>query len=234
MICKNCGKEVKNEAAFCLSCGAKTEKSTVINVDTATAATEKTKKKYTTKFVVGALIFVVLIIVIAVIGSIGDDDVSSSKDYIFKSNSQSGASFDCTIDDVISGYNKNIDKHLTNGGDDFKLDIGYFIKKNGKYFMSSSNNAYSITIFIDENDYVYGVEYDVDNSLLMSDEYSDLNFILIRGLFNSVEPDKSYDEISEILGDTIDNGVLQKDNVKHVVIAESSLTKFASMAVLDE
>lgn len=167
-----------------------------------------------------------------------DDESSngktSSKDYVFKSNSQSGASFNCTIDDVIKGYNKNIDKHLTNGGDDFKLDVGYFSKEDGKYFMSSSNNAYSITIFIDENEYVYGVEYDVDNSILMSDEYSDLIFVLVRGLYNSVEPDKSYDEICDILGDAINNGALQKDNVNHVVIAENSLTKFASMASFDE
>lgn len=231
MICKNCGKEMKNGAAFCSSCGAKTEE-VPINATAVTADTPK--KKYPTKLVIGAIIAAILIIIIAIAASVGDDSDSNSKGNVFKSNSQSGASFNCTIDDVISGYNKNIDKHLTNGGEDYKLNKGYFSKENGKYFLSSSNNAYSITVFIDDDEYVYGVEYDVDNSLLMSDEYSDLIFVLVRGLYNSVEPNKNYDEISEILGDAINNGVLQKDNVKHVVIAESSLTKFASMATLEE
>ncbi len=231
MICKNCGKEMKDGATFCPSCGAKTEE---VSVNATVVTADAPKKKYPTKLVICAIIAVIVIIVIAIAASGGDDSDSDSKGNVFKSNSQSGASFNCTIDDVISGYNKNIDKHLTNGGDDFKLDIGHFSKENGKYFLSSSNNAYSITVFIDENDYVYGVEYDVDTSLLMSDEYSDLIFVLVRGLYNSVEPDKSYDEIREILGDAINNGVLQKDNVKHVVIAENNLTKFASMATLDE
>lgn len=72
MICKNCGKEIKDGAAFCSSCGAKTEESTVTNVDTATAVAE-TKKKYPTKLVIGAIVAVIVIIVIVIAASGGGD-----------------------------------------------------------------------------------------------------------------------------------------------------------------
>ena len=72
MFCKNCGKEIKDGAAFCSSCGAKTEKSTVTNVDTTTAAAE-TKKKHPTKIVIGAIIAAIVIIIIAIVASNGGD-----------------------------------------------------------------------------------------------------------------------------------------------------------------
>ena len=72
MFCKNCGKEIKEGSAFCPECGAKTEESTVTNVDT-TTATAETKKKHPTKIVIGAIIAAIVIIIIAIVASNGGD-----------------------------------------------------------------------------------------------------------------------------------------------------------------
>lgn len=77
MICKNCGKEVKDGANFCPSCGAKTENQIATNIEVGSAAAETAKKKYPTKLVIGAIIAAIVIIIIAIAASGGDEGGSS-------------------------------------------------------------------------------------------------------------------------------------------------------------
>lgn len=244
MICKNCGKEINDSIGICTSCGANTGNQFMSNTETATAVVS-TKKKPPTKPVIGAIIAVVVIILITFIGLLTSFILFADDNEVFKSNSPSGASFNCTMDDVIKRYNRNIDKHLKNDGlsdeeyeaikNQFKMDASYFIKESdGKYFVSTSNNSYGITVFTDDSDNVYGVEFVCRTDVFLDSANSDTLMLLIRGLFNAVEPSKSYDEIKDIVANTADKGVIQKDNVKHVVTYETNNIRFASMAMFDE
>lgn len=80
MICKNCGKEIQEGVAFCSSCGAKAEESTVANIDSSTAAAETTKKKYPTKLVIGAISAAIIIILLAIGASSGDEESGNGID----------------------------------------------------------------------------------------------------------------------------------------------------------
>ena len=250
MFCKNCGKEMKDGSAFCSECGTKNEQGTTeVNTQidatafqsamsnssgTAVAVKKKSKGKF---IIIGVFVLLIIIVIACAVGGSSD---------VIESSSETGASFNCTIDDVIDRYNSNIDEHLINDANlsdeeynsvknQFKMNKSNFEQQEEhKYFASSNNDSYGITVFTDENNYVYGVEFVVQNDVILDRSLSDQVFLLIRGLYNSVEPSKSYDEIEDIVTVASKDGVLQKDNVKHVVTYETTTTRFASIALFNE
>lgn len=246
MFCKNCGKEMKNGDTFCRECGAKAELNTSVQTNQIDAeafqsamansgGTVVVKKKSKGKFILIGVFAVLIIIVIACA-------VGGSSDVI-ESNSESGASFNCTIEDVIERYNDNIDEHVVNDSnysDDeheeiknqLKLKKSYFERETeNKYFVS--NGIYGITIQLDDNGNVYYFDMVWRNNL--SDTESGLIMIPLRGLVLSVQPSMDYDTANQIIIDT-DNasGILQKDDVKYMVTYESDCTRFSAVAMFDE
>lgn len=247
MLCKNCGKELKKGAEFCHECGAKAELNETVQANpieanapqpdmTNPSGTAAVKKKSKGKIILIAVFAILIIIVIAcAVG--GDSDV-------IESNSESGASFNCTMEDVIERYNDNVEEHFVNDSglsdgefekirNQYKLKKAYFTEESdGKYFVSSSNNAYGITIQVDDEKNVYFVEMVWNNNI--TDAESQAVMVLLRGLIMSVEPSKDYDEINQLIIDTDNSGgILQKDNVKHAAIYESNCTRFAAVANFD-
>lgn len=248
MFCKNCGKEMKNEDAFCRECGAKAESNDTAQANpidagafqTAVASSGDTvavKKKSKVKWIVIGVFVVSIIIVIACA-------VGGSSDVI-ESNSETGASFNCTIEEVIERYNSNVDEHFVNDSglskseyeefkEQFKLKKSYFTQESeNKYFCSSSGDVYGITIQVDDNGNVYFVDMVWKNNL--SKEESSAIMILLRGLILSIQPSKDYDTVKQIIIDTDNtNGILQKDNVKYMATYESNCTRFSAIALFDE
>lgn len=248
MFCKNCGKELKKGAAFCHECGAKVEINETVqanpiesNVSQPTMANNSivtSIKKISKEKLILIIAIPIWIIIIIACAMGGDSDV-------IESNSESGASFNCTMEDVIKRYNDNVEEHFVNDAglsdnefekirNQYKLKKSYFTEESdSKYFVSSSNNAYGITIQVDDEKNVYFVEMVWNNSL--TDAESQAVMVLLRGLIMSVEPSKDYDEINQLIIDTDNSGgILQKDNVKHAAIYESNCTRFAAMANFDD
>ena len=231
MICKNCGKEVKENDLFCIECGTKIENTAVNspmttplqtpvgNSDNAVAV----KKKYPTKLLVIILAFVFFALTV----------ISSSD--VIESNSESGASFNCTMEDVIERYNDNIDEFIVNDSglsenefeevkEQVKLKESYFTKESeNKYFVS--NDTYGITIQLDDDGNVYFIDMVWGNNL--SDDLSTIIMHLLRGLIVSVQPSLDSDDAKQIVIDT-DNtsGILQKDDVKYMVTYEMIVHDF--------
>ena len=105
MICKNCGKEVKDGANFCPSCGAKTENQIAANIEVGSATAETAKKKYPTKLVIGAII-VVVIVIIGILGSSDED----SESLTVKSDNYNGMSFNYDVSEWCTRFNEAIDE----------------------------------------------------------------------------------------------------------------------------
>lgn len=241
MICKNCGKEVKENDLFCIECGTKIENTAVNSpMTTPLQTTIKTanstvavKKKYPGKLVIICIAFVFFIIFLAIIGS---SDV-------IESNSESGASFIYTMEEVIERYNDNIDEVVVNDSglsenefeevkEQIKLKESYFRKESdNKYF--ASNDTYGITIQVDDDGNVYFIGMVWGNNL--SDDLSTIIIHLLRGLIVSVQPSLDSDDAKQIIIDT-DNtsGILQKDDVKYMVTYENDCTRFSFIAMFDE
>ena len=205
------------------------------------------------------LLFLVSMIFGAGSGSSGEGtsqtDVSVSDDVnagnvVIASNSESGASFNCTFDDVIERFNANIEAHIVNDSgltdaqyqefkNMLKISKSEFIQETeSKYFytkkhLQSNEDLYGITINIDDNGRVYCVEMVWQNSL--DDSTKSMVMILLRGLISSVETSKSYDEANQIIIDTdSQGGIMQKDHVKYGAFYESDVTRFAALALIDE
>ncbi len=110
MFCKNCGKEMKDSAAFCPECGAKTENQIAANIEVGSATAETAKKKYPTKLVIGAIIAAIVIIIIAIAASGGDDsdnvdDFGSGNIIIENTDYELGATYNMTPNQFIYRYN---------------------------------------------------------------------------------------------------------------------------------
>jgi len=250
MICKNCNKEIANTSIYCPECGIKTELNETVQINQATTIQPKsavinqiattTKKKPSKEIVIliAVIAFWIVFGIIFVIVCAFDNNSD-----VIVSNSESGASFNCTMEDVIERYNDNIDEHITNDSnysDDeyekiknqLKLKKSYFEKETeNKYFVS--NSTYGITIQLDDNGNVYFIDMVWGNNL--SDIESDVITILLRGLIISVQPSMDYDTAKQIIIDT-DNAsrILQKDDVKYMVTYESNCMRFSAIAMFDE
>lgn len=237
MFCKNCGKEMKDGATFCTECGTKVMETVSTEGNTTPNTTVVTKKMTKGKMVLIAVFAMLIIIVIACV-------VGGSSDVI-ESNSETGASFNCTIEEVIERYNDNIDEHFVNDSglskseyedfkEQFKLKESYFTKESeNKYFCSSSGDSYGITIQVDDNGNVYFVDMVWRNNL--SKVESNAIMVLLRGLILSVQPSIDYDTANQIIIDTDNSiGILQKDNVKYMITYESNTMRFSAIAMLDE
>lgn len=106
MICKNCGKEINDGAAFCSSCGAKSEV-TATDSDNLSANNVTNKKKYPTKLVIGAIIAAIVILVIGIVVSIGDDETSDNLSST-KTNSSANSFFEDTVGDSEENVIKSL------------------------------------------------------------------------------------------------------------------------------
>jgi len=257
MLCKNCGNEMNNGATFCNRCGVnhgntQTGNNRHGNSPAINVASSACLKKNTRTELMPIIIIVAIIVGSFVFGGLKvmfsllvDDDFGSPFGIysdVIVSNSESGASFNCTMEEVIERYNDNIDEHIINDShsDDeyeeiknqLKLKKSYFEKETeNKYFVS--NSTYGITIQLDDNGNVYFIDMVWGNNL--SDIESNVIMILLRGLIISVQPSINYDTATQIVIDTDNStGILQKDNVKYMVTYESNCTRFSAVAMFDE
>lgn len=98
MLCKNCGSDISDEAAFCPYCGQKTEQ--LIN-----ASSKKAKKR------IAILISIILLVLIAVIAAVGIIMIMNRKtkaDGLFHNNIKWGTSYE----DVKEIINKNNEEKI--------------------------------------------------------------------------------------------------------------------------
>lgn len=118
MICKNCGKEMKDSAAFCPECGAKAESNASAQANqidvgafqsamTNSGGTVAVKKKSKTKWlVIGIIVLVIIVIACAVGGSNENNKGTSGKSVIIENDDcQLGATYDMTPEQYIKRYN---------------------------------------------------------------------------------------------------------------------------------
>ena len=118
MICKNCGKEIKEGSAFCPECGAKAEsnasaqanqidvgafQSAMTNSGETVAVKKKSKKKW---LVIGIIVLVIIVIACAVGGSNENNKGTSGNSVIVENDDcQLGATYDMTPEQYIKRYN---------------------------------------------------------------------------------------------------------------------------------
>lgn len=118
MFCKNCGKEIKDGAAFCSECGTKAEsnafaqanqidvgafQSAMTNSGETVAVKKKSKKKW---LVIGIIVLVIIVIACAVGGSNENNKGAPGKSVIVENDDcQLGATYDMTPEQYIKRYN---------------------------------------------------------------------------------------------------------------------------------
>ena len=257
MYCKRCGKNLTDSAHFCGSCGTPVESGASGRPTAARTqrTSAKNKKRSPILIVLAASIGAIILCVVLLLAILGiNRNTHTNNTYpgtaVMTSSSESGASFNCTFDDVIKRYNNYIDKHIYNDSgwtkEQFedakrmlKIQKSEFTpKKDGTYFytknhLQTNEELYGITVNTDDQGHVYCVEMVWKNAL--DDSTLSMVMVMLRGLIGSVETSKSEDEINQLIIDTDSSGgALIKDHVGYLATYESTVTRFSAIAISED
>lgn len=104
MVCKNCGKEMEDGAAFCGGCGAKTTEAMSMEINTTTPDSTVTAKKLSKGQVVLICVFAVLIIIVIACAAGG------SGGNVIEADNYNGMSFNYGVSEWCERFNDAISK----------------------------------------------------------------------------------------------------------------------------
>ena len=171
MICKNCGKEVRENDMFCTECGTKIEQAdniqtnkidqNVVQSTTINSGSVAVKKKYPTKLVV-------IIVIIALIGIVVLSIASGDSVIIENEECQLGATYTFTPEEFIERYNSTIE--LMEGDNSLFLpDINEWIEAD---LLSDGDICYTYPLSADLSYCIYTYQNDKVNQfyIQMSDD----------------------------------------------------------------
>ena len=247
MFCTNCGKELKDGAVVCMNCGVlvKTNDGKPVTLQNGTftvASADVVTKKKKPKVIIIAIVIAVLLI-FGIIGSA----FGSSDDEVIKSNSPTGASFNCTIDEFIDDFNSQVSEHLSNDVESeslytqikdtlqIKKDESVLSENNYIWTMNlSQNQTYSLCISTDNNDKIYKIS--LVSPQYVSDSSMQIFGFQIKCSIAAILPSESYESALQIIT-TVDNGSTSNDfqdnNVYYSVLYSGDTIEFLITANFD-
>ncbi|MCM1226851.1 MAG: zinc ribbon domain-containing protein [Clostridium sp.] len=257
MICKNCGKEMKNGDVFCRECGAKTEsnntvQSSKINLNNVMDVMKTSANKINLNGVVSFVkaskarsiliaVFAVLIIIVIACALGGSRNVIESDNYNGMSFnydlSEWCDSFNKAIKEVDSEFDTEIDLNINTSS--FKLDntdcdptdanvVRYY------YENSKSNVDFAISLYVD-TDTEKVCKCDITNTPVNGDDLTLFeHFCLIPAVMATSNID--YDTACSTMKDVFssDNCLLYNDNIYYQFGSTSTYDITSIQAVSQE
>lgn len=243
MFCKNCGKEMKDSAAFCPECGAKAEPNAVAQekkIDAGafqsamanSGGTVAVKKKSKTKWLVIGIIVLVIIVIACAVGGDSNDNVIESDNY-------NGMSFNYTLSEWCDRFNESLKKvdnefetetNIKIKSTSFQLDntdydttdanvVRYYYEGNYK-----NENDFAISLYVD-TDTEKVCKCDIVNVPFNGDDLTMfVHFCLIPAVMATSHID--YDTACSIMGD-----VFSSDN--HTYYSNNICYQFGSTSTYD-
>ncbi len=245
MFCKNCGKEMKDGATFCIECGTKVNETVPTESNTTPNTTVVTKKMSKGKIVLIA-VFAVLIIIVIACAFTGDE----SEDLTIEADNYNGMSFNYDISEWCNSFNEaisEVDEEFETETDiklkssSFKLDSTDYDTTDAnvvRYYYSGNlkkDDDFAISLYVDsDTDKVCKCEI---NYIQYTGD--DLSLLIYYNILPCImaTADTDFDSARSILNDKVlksKNYTYYNDNICYQYGATSQLDCVAIQAVSQE
>ena len=242
MFCTNCGKELKDGAVVCMNCGVlvKTNDGKPVTLQNGTftvASADVVTKKKKPKVIIIAIVIAVLLIFGIIRSAFG-----SSDDEVIKSNSPTGASFNCTIDEFVNNYNNYICSWVADKEKREQLELkeNELVELSEDCYIWSNPSTFEqlskIYVNTDDDENIYQIT--VSFSEFIQDDDLPTVVLNIMTVILGLQPSKEEEQARKIVQSTCilneeKNKSLQQDNVFYDIVVEETSAKFSIMANFD-